>query len=215
MSASSQNPVAAPETEDDLYETRQLTDQITEMDGQLEATAAQLAAARQAVADREQLVKRLSAAIDERTARRITPRLQAFSDAVQRFATARARQGELELVLRQWDRADDIGASAEQLRADRERLRSEITSAQAALDERRREILAALNEEFRETVRALGIPASRQRQSTRPIICRSSTAGHSQTSAAAEASSLPSRSPTGPLCSPSRSGIATPHTPPC
>ena len=95
------------------------------MDGQLEATAAQLAAAGQAVADREQLVKRLSAVIDERTAGRITPRLQAFSDAVQRFATARARQSELELVLRQWDRADDIGASAERLRADRERLRSE------------------------------------------------------------------------------------------
>ena len=149
---------SATESADDPYETRQLKDQITEMDGQLEATAAQLAAAGQAVADREQLVKRLSAVIDERTAGRITPRLQAFSDAVQRFATARARQSELELVLRQWDRADDIGASAERLRADRERLRSEMTNAQAALDERRREILTALDGEFRETVRALGIP---------------------------------------------------------
>lgn len=152
------DPVAAHENEDDQYETRQLRDQITEMDGQLEAITAQLAAVRQAAADRAQLVKRLSAAIDERTAGRITPRLQAFSDAVQRFATARARQGELELVLRQWDRADDIGATAEQLRADRERLRTELASAQAALDERRSEILAALNEEFRETVGALGIP---------------------------------------------------------
>ena len=152
------NPVTAAESADDLYETRQLKEQIAEMGGQLEATVAQLAAARQAVADREQLVKRLSAAIDERTARRITPRLQAFSDAVQRFATARARQSELELALRQWDRADDIGATAQRLRADRERLRSELTSAQAALDERRREILTALDEEFRETVRALGIP---------------------------------------------------------
>lgn len=153
------DPVTATAETDDLYETRQLKDQITEMDGQLEATAAQLAAARQAVADREQLVKRLSAAIDERTSKRVTPRLQAFSDAVQRFATARARQSELELVLRQWDRADDIGASAEQLRADRETLRPELARAQDALDERRSEILAALNEEFRETVRALGIPS--------------------------------------------------------
>lgn len=152
------DPVAISESADDLYETRQLRDQITEMDGQLEGAAAQLAAAHQAVADREQLVKRLSAALDERTARRITPRLQAFSDAVQRFATARARRGELEVVLRQWDRADDIGASAERLRAGRERLRTELASAQALLDNRRTEILDALNEEFRETVRALGIP---------------------------------------------------------
>jgi hypothetical protein len=153
------DPVAAaPGTGDDPYETRQLRDQISEMDGQLEAITTQLAADRQAVADREQLVKHLSAAIDERTATRITPRLQAFSDAVQRFAAARARRGELELVLRQWDRADDIGVSAERLRSGRERLRSEIVTAQTALDERRREILAALNEEFRETVRALGIP---------------------------------------------------------
>lgn len=63
--------------------------------------------------------------------------------------------------LQQWDRADDIGASAEWLRADWERLRSELTSAQTTLDNRRREILDALNEEFRETVRALGIPSIR------------------------------------------------------
>jgi AAA domain len=152
------DPVAVPETEDDLYETRQLRDQIIEMDGQLASTAAQLATACEAVADREQLVKRLSAVLDERTAQRVSPRLQAFSDAVQRLAIARTRQRELEVVLRQWDRADDIGASAERLRADRERLRSELESAQASLDNRRREILDALNDEFRETVRALGIP---------------------------------------------------------
>jgi DNA repair exonuclease SbcCD ATPase subunit len=156
------DPVTATETEDDLYETRQLRDQIAEMDGQLASTATQAAAAAQGVTDREQLVKRLSAVLDERTAQRVSPRLQAFSDAVQRLATARARQRELELVLRQWDRADDIGAAAEQFRADRERLRSELTSAQNALDARRSEILDALNEEFRETVRALGIQGHSQ-----------------------------------------------------
>lgn len=39
--------------------------------------------------------------------------------------------------------SDDIGAAAERLRADRERLRSEIARAQDALDERSSEILAA------------------------------------------------------------------------
>ena len=51
------------------------------MDDQLHSIAQQLAAAAQAVTDREQLVKSLSADIDTRTAERITPRLQAFSDA--------------------------------------------------------------------------------------------------------------------------------------
>jgi len=103
-------------------------------------------------------VKILSADLDARTAARITPRLQAFSDAVQRLATSRARQQQLELVLRQWDRADDIGAAAERLRAERRRTRSALTSAQASLNARREEILASLNEEFQETVTALGVP---------------------------------------------------------
>jgi hypothetical protein len=103
-------------------------------------------------------VKSLSADLDARTAARITPRLQAFSDATQRLATARARQQQLELVLRQWDRADDIGTAAEKLRADRETMRTALASAQATLDSRRKEIIASLNEEFQDTVTAIGIP---------------------------------------------------------
>ena len=142
----------------ELYEARQLADQLAEMDDQLHALSGQLAAATQAVTDREQLVKDLSADLDARTAARITPRLQAFSDAAQRLATARGGQQQLELVLRQWDRADDIGAAADQLRANRERLSAELASAQAYLDSLRQEILASLNAEFQDTVTALGIP---------------------------------------------------------
>ncbi len=153
------DPVTAATIGDtDLYEARQLADQLAEMDDQLQALSGQLAAATQAVTDREQLVKDLSADLDMRTAARITPRLQAFSDAAQRLATARARQQQLELILRQWDRADDIGAAADQLRAERERLRAALVSAEANLDSRRDEILASLNAEFQDTVTALGIP---------------------------------------------------------
>lgn len=153
------DPVATAAAGDtDLYEARQLADQLGEMDDQIHALSGQLAAAAQAVTDREQLVKDLSAELDARTAARITPRLQAFSDAAQRLATARARQQELELVLRQWDRADDIGAAADRLRADRESLRAELASAEANLNSRREEILASLTAEFQDTVTALGIP---------------------------------------------------------
>jgi hypothetical protein len=150
--------IAAAVGDTDLYEARQLADQLAEMDDQLHALSGQLAAAAQAVTDREQLVKGLSADLDARTAARITPRLQAFSDAAQRLATARARQQQLELVLRQWDRADDIGAAADRLRAERESLRAELASAEANLNSRRVEILADLTAEFQDTVTALGIP---------------------------------------------------------
>jgi hypothetical protein len=153
------DPVTAATAGDtDLYEARQLADQLAEMDDQLHALSGQLAAAAQAVTDREQLVKDLSADLDARTAARITPRLQAFSDAAQRLATARARQQQLELVLGQWDRADDIGAAADRLRAERESLRAELASAEANLNSRREEILASLTAEFQDTVTALGIP---------------------------------------------------------
>jgi hypothetical protein len=153
------DPVTAAAVGDtDLYEARQLADQLAEMDDQLHALSGQLAAAAEAVTDREQLVKDLSADLDARTAARITPRLQAFSDAAQRLATAHARQQELELVLRQWDRADDIGAAADRLRAERESMRAELASAEANLNSRREEILASLTAEFQDTVTALGIP---------------------------------------------------------
>jgi AAA domain len=153
------DPVTAAAVGDtDLYEARQLADPLAEMDDQVHALSGQLAAAAQAVTDREQLVKDLSADLDARTAARITPRLQAFSDAAQRLATARARQQQLELVLRQWDRADDIGAAADRLRAERESLRAELASAEANLNSRREEILASLTAEFQDTVTALGIP---------------------------------------------------------
>jgi hypothetical protein len=153
------DPVTAAAAGDtDLYEASQLADQLAEMDDQIHALSGQLAAAAQAVTDREQLVKDLSNDLDARTAARITPRLQAFSDAAQRLATTRARQRQLELVLRQWDRADDIGAAADRLRAERESLRAELASAEANLRSRREEILASLTAEFQDTVTALGIP---------------------------------------------------------
>ncbi len=128
---------AAADGATDQYEARQLADQLAEMDDQLHSIAQQLTATIQAVTDRELLVKSLTAEIDTRTAERITPRLQAFSDAAERLAAARAERKQLEVTLRQWDRADDLGTVAERLRADRERIRTAITTDQSNLDTRR------------------------------------------------------------------------------
>jgi hypothetical protein len=128
------------------------------MDDQVEAIATQVAAVTQAVADREQLVKSLSAELDTRTRERITPRLQAFSDAMQKQATARARQQQLDQVLRQWDRADDIGAAVKTLRTESQEKRAEADRAEENLRARKDEVIAELSEEFQGTVIALGIP---------------------------------------------------------
>lgn len=152
------DPVPPGHAGSDPYEARQLTGQLAEMDDQVEAIATQVAAVTQAVADREQLVKSLSAELDARTRERITPRLQAFSDAMQKQATARARQQQLDQVLRQWDRADDIGAAVKKLRAEREEKRAEADRAEENLRARKDEVIAELSGEFQSTVIALGIP---------------------------------------------------------
>lgn len=143
----------------DQYESMQLTEQLIEMDDQLSVIAQQLVEVRQIIADREQLVRELTEKIDARTAERITPRLQAFSDAAARLTAARTRQQYLEQVLRQWDRVDDLDRVVQQLNQQRDGKFAEIDRARKALKSRREEILDALNEEFQETVAALGIPS--------------------------------------------------------
>ncbi|MDQ1627199.1 MAG: hypothetical protein QOI54_943 [Actinomycetota bacterium] len=150
------DPVAA--TANDTYETRQLEDQVTEIDAQLVAIEAQRADTSDAITSRQQLIADLSANLDRRTADRISPRLQAFDDVAERLAQARAEQEQLEAVLRQWDRADDIGAQVARLHIERDGLRAELDAAQGTLDERRREIIASLTDEFRDTVLTLGVP---------------------------------------------------------
>jgi hypothetical protein len=142
----------------DLYEVRQLADQLDEMDCQLELLAGQLATVTQAISAREQLVKNLNADLDARTRDRVTPRLQAFSDVFQRIAAARARRQELEHVLRQWDSADDIAAEARRIRAEREEVKSELDGRAEELRARREALFASLNEEFQRTVDEIGIP---------------------------------------------------------
>lgn len=153
------DPVTTAPEDENRYEVRQLTDQLAEMDDQLQAIASQFAAATQTADDREQLVKSLSADLDARTRERITPRLQALTDVIQRQAAARSRQQELEQVLRQWDRADDIGRAAEQLRAEREGKITALARAEERLQATRDQVLADLDEEFRHTVAELGVPS--------------------------------------------------------
>lgn len=143
----------------DQYEQTQLTDQLQEMNDQLAANAEQLSAISAAVAERENLVKDLTAKIEERTSTRVSPRLQAFADASGQLAYADARLNELDGVLRQWDRVDDLTASEERLTNERTSVSAEIERREATIDERRREIIEELDAEFNDALRRIGVPS--------------------------------------------------------
>ncbi|KAA0930577.1 AAA family ATPase [Streptomyces apricus] len=144
--------------EADGYEVRQLTNQLEEMDDQLALLTQELELAGAAITQREELVKKLTVELDTRTSDRVTPRLQAYSDATERLATARAQQEQLEAVLRQWDRVADLESAVQQLRTQQERLQLNIDQAAQRLAARKEELLDDISEEFESAVTTLGIP---------------------------------------------------------
>jgi hypothetical protein len=150
------DPVS-PDQASDSYELQQLQLQLEEMDAQSEATEQQLARAQRMVVERESLVEKLTATLEERTAQRVTPRLQAFSDASDRRATARTQQEHLESVLQQWDRVSDIELEVKNLRSDQERLKTSIVARKAALESHKSMILDAIEKEFKSTIKGLRI----------------------------------------------------------
>jgi len=143
----------------DQYETEQLRSQLAEVDSQLETIAAQTSEVAAAIVNRDALVRSLTAQIDARTSSRVTPRLQAYADAVAKLTTARSEQASMEAVLRQWDRADDLRAVADQTEARRNSLVSLVGAAESALHARGSELIAELDAEFLSTVVAFGIPS--------------------------------------------------------
>ncbi|MFE3117515.1 AAA family ATPase [Streptomyces niveus] len=142
----------------DQYELRQLTQQLEEMDDQLSSLTLGITEANDAVANREDLVRKLTAELDGRTIDRVSPRLQAYSDATERLATARAQQEQLDGVLRQWDRVSDLESVVQDLRTQQDRIQAQIDQATQSLAERRQNILDEISEEFDAAVATLGIP---------------------------------------------------------
>ncbi|MFF0229752.1 AAA family ATPase [Micromonospora sp. NPDC005254] len=154
-----QNDPVTTGPDDDQYEQHQLTGQLREMDEQLDALDSQLDAVNEAVDERETLIKHLTLEIETRTSERVTPRLQAYTDASNKLAEARSRQRELETVLRQWDRVDDLAASEKRLSAERDRVRANLAQRETNLNKRRQSILDDLNTEFARAMRSIGVPS--------------------------------------------------------
>ncbi|MEU8524249.1 AAA family ATPase [Streptomyces sp. NPDC048629] len=134
------------------YEAQQLEIQLTEMSDQTNEIKRHLEVSQKAIHDRESLIQNISAALESRTAERVTPRLQVFSDLSERLAAARAVQEQLESTLRQWDRVADIERRVEELRTDQARAKNAAAAKRTALDKRRRDIISSLDSEFQRTV---------------------------------------------------------------
>ncbi|PPJ20733.1 hypothetical protein C5E44_03545 [Nocardia nova] len=158
----------------DDYEFRQLTDQLAEMDQQLDLLARHQQMVIEAARERQHLVVHLSDVVERRTSQRVSPRLQAFSDASEQAAAAASERQHWESIIRQWDAFNGLQSNAHRLRAERENLRSRIDIAERALAERRTEILDEISEEFDSAIRAFGVPdvvsASIDQRSYLPII---------------------------------------------
>ena len=140
---------------DDSYEQRQLTEQEAELKDAIASVTADLARYNQEVGERRQAVTGLSAALDDRTRSRISPRLQAFDDANRAVATAKERQESLERVLLQWDRAQDLEVERNEQAATVAALERVVMAAQARLAPRKAEIIEALSDEFRTTMESM------------------------------------------------------------
>ena len=154
-----QDDIVAGLPASDQYEPSRLQEQLAEIDDQLGIIREQESETEAVIAHRSALVRSLTAEIDERTATRITPRLQAYADAAARSAASTAEQESLEQVLLQWDRADDLVGHAETLAARRAHFQAELRAAESALGQRRAELFAELDEEFQSTVTDFGIPS--------------------------------------------------------
>lgn len=143
----------------DPYEVEQMRSQLSEIDAQLIAITEQSEAVAAAIVSRGDLLRSLNSEIDARTAGRVTPRLQAYADAVAKLTSARSEQASMEAVLRQWDRADDLRAAAERINLRRAALVTQVGTAEALLRQRKTELITELDAEFLNTVTAFGIPS--------------------------------------------------------
>ena len=143
----------------DQYETEQLKSQLAEIDAQLHIIADQTEQVTAAVVSRGELIQSVTTEIDARTANRVTPRLQAYADAVVKLTRAKDEQESMETVLRQWDRADDLRQLADELETRRATLIAQVNTAESVLRARKAELIAELDTEFLNTVMAFGIPS--------------------------------------------------------
>jgi rubrerythrin len=153
------DPIVAASLSPAHDEAAQLRTEIAEIDEQVNLIREDLARTTAATASRRELVENLTHDINTRTRDRVTPRLQAYADAVGAIERAQAEEQYLDSVLQQWDRAEYLATHAESLASERVRLQRDVRAREMALAGRRTEILSEITQEFARTVEDFGIPS--------------------------------------------------------
>lgn len=146
-------------SDEDRYEVRQLIDQINEMGQQINTLDSQEGQLANAAMEQIRLIDHLNDVIEQRTAERITPRLQAFRDAVQRETKAKTEQEHWEQTLKQWDVVADLVNAVEDLEHQRDETNQTLDFARRSMQTRHEEIVDEISKEFDSTVRRIGIPS--------------------------------------------------------
>ncbi|MFI2754189.1 hypothetical protein ACGIF2_15705 [Cellulomonas sp. P22] len=140
------------------YEMAQLRSQLDEIDQQLEELSSAQTGVRRAESERTGLIRRLTLQIDQRTEQRVSPRLQAYTDAARRVERSAVETAAIEALLRQWDRVQDLRTQVELLNEEKRSLEARVLSLESNEKERRTEVLTELSEEFQRTVQNFGVP---------------------------------------------------------
>ncbi|WP_159847597.1 AAA family ATPase [Nocardia sp. CY41] len=140
------------------YEIEQLTGQLAEMAAQIRVLDDHRESVAAATREREQLVAELNMIVEERTSKRISPRLQEFTDTAQESAAAQVDEQHMESIIRQWETVDELRVEVDDLRSEYAVVEGRHSDAVEAVEERRTEIIEEISEEFDAMVRAIGIP---------------------------------------------------------
>ncbi|MET8083945.1 hypothetical protein [Micromonospora sp. NPDC005237] len=132
--------------------------QQAETEELLAAGNARMEQLRQALSETEEHAKKLASIVDERSRELVSPRLQEFADVSEAIGMAEERIKALEERLRYWDRASDISRVVRRARDVRNSLKDAAAGRESLIELAKKELLAALTEEYARTLSNFGVP---------------------------------------------------------
>jgi len=145
------------EDDEESYEQRQLSEQISETEGVIATAGRERSRLLDDIRALSEQVQRLSALIDERTRDRVSPRLQAYADASAAVVAADAKLERVEGILRLWAQLDELETGISDAKRDRDTLAREAGEAANRLRAGRL-LLSEMSSDFQEIVQRLGVP---------------------------------------------------------
>ncbi|CPS05928.1 AAA family ATPase [Mycobacteroides abscessus] len=140
------------------HEVERLSAQRQEVETLLSTTEQAHTTTRDNLAKAQDNLANLETLLDERTRYFVSPRLEQYADAVAEAAAANAVLDSMNTILRQWDRAADIGTFRLSAEHKLEYVRAERKNAEQAVSDTRNRLLEALSADYRDIIAKIGVP---------------------------------------------------------